>query len=177
MHTINHSLDRLRPIAPLVVRVTVGIIFLWHGIDKFDTGISNVEGAFDGWGVPVPGLTAPFTAVLEIVAGAALIIGLGTRFAAAALAALMVGSILYVKAENGLIAQGGAELDLALLVASLSLVATGPGILSADQALGWERLTTSSPSPRVDEAVGVRARSETVIITVFLYPANEILIS
>ena len=145
MRNITRTLDRLRPIAPLAVRVTVGVIFLWHGIDKFDTGISNVEGAFDGWGVPVPGLTAPFTAVLEIVAGAALIIGLGTRVAAAALAALMVGSILFVRAENGLIAEGGAELDLALLVASLTLVATGPGILSADQALGWDR--PSEPSP------------------------------
>lgn len=136
MHALNQSFDRLRPFVPLVLRVTIGIIFFWHGVDKFDVGISNVEGAFDGWGVPAPGLTAPLTAVIEIVAGAALILGLGTRLAAALLALVMAGSLIFVKLEEGLL--GAAELDLALLVGLLAIVAYGPGPIAADQQLGVE---------------------------------------
>ncbi|MDJ0770081.1 MAG: DoxX family protein [Ilumatobacter sp.] len=136
MRTPFAPLDRLRPAAPLMLRLALGVIFFWHGVDKFDTGISNVEGAFDGWGVPVPGLAAPLTAVTEIIAGAMLIIGLATRLAASALAAVMVGSLLFVKLEDGLL--GAAELDLALLAGLLALVVTGPGWLSVDEQVGLE---------------------------------------
>ncbi len=62
MHQICSTLNRFRPGAPLVLRVVLGGLFVSHGIDKFDTGISMVEGAFRSWGVPAPALTAPLTA-------------------------------------------------------------------------------------------------------------------
>lgn len=141
MRRIHHSLDRFRPIAMLVVRVTVGAVFLIHGIDKFDSGISMVEGAFSNWGVPLPGLTAPLVAVVEVVGGAALILGAGTRLAAMALSAVLVGALLYVKADLGVIStepMPGAEVDLALLAGLVALIFTGPGTLSVDGAVGLE---------------------------------------
>lgn len=72
MHQVCSTLNRARPAAPLVLRVVIGGLFIWHGIDKFDVGISMIEDMFRMWGVPVPGLTAPLTAVVEIVAGAML---------------------------------------------------------------------------------------------------------
>jgi putative oxidoreductase len=141
MQSLSSSLNRFRFVGPIVLRVSLGIIFLWHGIDKFDAGISNVEGAFDSWGVPLPGLAAPFTAIVEIVAGVALIIGLGTRIAAALLGLIMIGAVIFVKAELGLISSEpmpGTELDLALLAGLVTLFVTGPGRFSADEMIGLE---------------------------------------
>lgn len=141
MHTVINRLNRLQIFAPLVLRVVIGALFVWHGIDKFDAGISMIEEMFTMWGVPAPSLTAPLSAVIEIGAGAALIAGLGTRAAALLLSTVMLGSLLYVKADLGLISSvpmPGAELDLALLAGLLSIIILGPGRLSADDMLGIE---------------------------------------
>ncbi|HXH56573.1 DoxX family protein [Iamia sp.] len=148
MHQICSTLNRFRPAAPLVLRVVLGGLFLWHGIDKFDTGISMVEGAFEGWGVPAPGLTAPLTAIVEVVAGAALVLGIGTRIAAALLSIVMIGAIIYVKQELGIISSQpmpGAELDLALLAGLVALIVIGPGRISLDQQLDIEPREASDP--------------------------------
>lgn len=141
MHTAIHQLNRLQPLAPLVLRVVIGALFVWHGIDKFDTGISMIEDMFTMWGVPAPGLTAPLSAIIEIGAGAALIAGIGTRLAALALSFVMVGALIYVKADLGIIStepMPGAELDLALLVGLVAVVVFGPGRYSIDDKLGIE---------------------------------------
>lgn len=151
MQSINAAGDRLRPLVPVILRLTLGVIFFWHGVDKFDTGLSNVENAFDGWGIPAPGVTAPFSAVLEIVAGAALILGLATRAAAASLAGLIVGALVFVKLEDGLL--GSAELDLALLAGLVSLVALGPGRLSVDHQVGLDTTTDQEADERLPVGV------------------------
>jgi uncharacterized membrane protein YphA (DoxX/SURF4 family) len=158
MHSAIHQLNRLQLIAPLVLRVVLGALFIWHGIDKFDAGISNVEGAFTSWGVPLPGLTAPLTAVIEIVAGIALIAGIGTRIAALALSVVMVGAILYVKADLGIISSEpmpGAELDLALLAGLIAIVVLGPGRFSVDDKLGIEPAPLEAHAPRERAAARV----------------------
>ncbi|MFP4512171.1 MAG: DoxX family protein [Acidimicrobiales bacterium] len=141
MHQACRTLNRFHFLAPLVLRVVIGALFIWHGIDKFDAGISMIEDMFTMWGVPAPALTAPLVAVIEIVAGLALVLGVGTRIAAVLLGAVMVGSLLYVKLDLGLIADGpmpGAELDLSLLAGLVALVVLGPGRLSGDQMMGIE---------------------------------------
>lgn len=141
MHQLCSSLNRFRPAAPLVLRVVLGGLFIWHGIDKFDAGIDMVEDMFTMWGVPVPGLTAPLVAVIEIVAGLALVIGLGRRVAAMLLSVVMVGAIVYVKTDLGIISSGpmpGAELDLAFLAGLVALIVLGPGRLSIDDRVGIE---------------------------------------
>ena len=134
MHSMASSPDRV-PIAPLVLRVVLGALFIWHGIDKFDAGIENVEGAFRMWGVPAPALAAPVVAVVEIVGGAALILGLLTRVAAVALGVVLVGALLWAKDiltsdGTGIISSTpvpGAEVDLAYLAGLIALVLLGPG--------------------------------------------------
>lgn len=141
MNQICSTLNRARPAAPLVLRVILGWLFLWHGIDKFDTGISMIEDMFRMWDVPAPGLAAPLTAVVEIVAGVMLIFGLGTRLAAMALVGVLVGALFFVKLDLGIISSEpmpGAELDLALLGGLIALIVLGPGRLSLDQQLGIE---------------------------------------
>lgn len=155
MHQICSTLNRFRPLAPLVLRVVLGGLFVWHGIDKFDSGIAMVEDMFTMWGVPAPAITATVVAVIEIVAGLALIVGVGTRIAAMALGVVMFGALYYVKLDLGVISDGpmpGAELDLSLLAGLVALVILGPGRFSADQVLGIE------PPERIDLAEPALAR-------------------
>jgi putative oxidoreductase len=141
VHQICSTLDRARPAAPIVLRIVLGGLFIWHGIEKFDAGISMIEGMFRLWGVPLPGLAAPATALVEIVAGVMLVLGLGTRIAAMALSVVMLGALLYVKQDLGIISSGpmpGAELDLAMLAGLIAIVVLGPGRASLDHRLGIE---------------------------------------
>lgn len=148
MHQFHSTFDRFRPAAPLVLRVVLGGLFIRHGIDKFDTGISMVEGAFRGWGVPAPALTAPVTAVTEIVAGTALVVGIGTRVAAMLLSVVMIGALIYVKIDLGIISSEpmpGAELDLALLAGLVTVIVLGPGRYSLDHQIGIDARATREP--------------------------------
>lgn len=140
MKSLNAALDRFAGYAPLIVRIIIGGLFVLHGWDKFDTGLTNVEGFFADNGVPAAALTAPLVAVAEIVLGLTLIAGLATRLSAAGLAVIMIGAIIFVK--NGSIL-GGAELDLAYLAGLISLLFTGPGPLSVDEVMGLETLPVS----------------------------------
>jgi len=151
MHQICSTLNRGRPAAPLVLRIVIGGLFIWHGIDKFDVGISMIEEMFTMWGVAAPGLTAPLTAVVEIVAGIMLVVGLGTRVAAMALSVVMIGALIYVKQDLGIISSQpmpGAELDLALLAGLVAVIVLGPGRLSLDHQVGIEpRESSESREP------------------------------
>lgn len=155
MHQLSSTLDRGRPAAPLVLRLVLGGLFIWHGIDKFDAGISTVEEMFTMWGVPAPGITAFVVAVVEIVGGLALVLGIGTRIAAMLLSVVMIGALIYVKADLGVISSEpmpGAELDLALLAGLIALIVLGPGPISLDHRLGIERRATDDQHELVGAA-------------------------
>ncbi|MGD9796439.1 MAG: DoxX family protein [Acidimicrobiia bacterium] len=141
MHQVCSTLNRFRPAVPLVLRVVLGGLFIWHGIDKFDVGIDMIEEMFTMWGVPAPGLTAPLTAIIEIVAGTMLVLGIGTRIAAMLLSVVMIGALIYVKQDLGIISSQpmpGAELDLAMLAGLIALMILGPGSISVDDKIGLE---------------------------------------
>jgi len=126
----------------------IGGLFIWHGIDKFDAGISMIEDMFTMWGVPAPRLAAPLTAVVEIVASIMLVVGLGTRVAAMALSVVMLGALIYVEQDLGIISSvpmPGAELDLALLAGLVVVIVLGPGHLSLDHQLGIEPREAAEP--------------------------------
>lgn len=135
MRSFNRALGRFASFGPLLTRVVLGALFILHGVDKFRTGLDNVEGFFASNGVPLSGLTAPLTAVLEITLGAAVMLGLFTRLAALVLTALLIGAIIWVKAPTIL---GGSEVDLAYISGLLALVALGPGRFSIDEAINTD---------------------------------------
>ena len=153
MHKVCSTLDRFHPVVPLVLRVVLGGLFVWHGIDKFDAGIDMVKQMFTMWGVPAPGLTAPLTAIIEIAAGAMLVFGVATRMAAMLLGLVMLGAIVYVKADLGIISSDpmpGAELDLSMLAGLVALIFLGPGPIPADDKIGMEPATVSLPASMAD---------------------------
>lgn len=127
-------------IALAVLRVVTGAIFVAHGAQKFFVyGVAGTTGAFGGMGVPMPGVTAPLIAAIELLGGIALILGLGTRIASALLAATMVGAIALVHLKNGFFMPNGFEYAFALLGATAALALGGGGAFSADSRLGGRR--------------------------------------
>ncbi|MFB7813201.1 DoxX family protein [Paenibacillus chitinolyticus] len=128
----------------LIVRLVLGVTFLVHGLDKFQSGLGNIAGWFESIGLP--GFLAYVTAVIETVGGAAIILGLGTRIAAALFGVLMIGAMFSVKFSAGFTGNGqsaGFELDLALFALSLLLVLTGSRYLAVDSLFGRSRQTES----------------------------------
>nr|WP_202893613.1 DoxX family protein [Kribbella italica] len=121
----------------LIARVGVGVVFVAHGWQKFRTnGLTATAGGFEQMGVPAPTLSAYYAAGAELIAGAALILGLLTSVAGVLLALDMVGAFLFVHLSNGVfVAEGGWELVVVLGLAALTLAAVGPGRYSVDRIL------------------------------------------
>lgn len=60
----------------LLVRILVGVIFLTEGILKFVQPAELGAGRFAHIGLPFPGVLAPLVAVVEIVSGSVLLLGI-----------------------------------------------------------------------------------------------------
>jgi putative oxidoreductase len=115
------------------LRVAVATIFIKHGAQKlFVFGLAGVTGAFTQMGVPLPGVTGPFIALLEFFGGIVLVIGLLTRLIALGFVCDMLGAILLVQLKSGF---SHYELEFLLLGSSLALVLTGAGEFSVDALL------------------------------------------
>lgn len=136
---------RFAGLAPLFVRVILGVIMTAHGWQKLTqmgpAGFGQVLGQM---GVPLPGLMGFVVTFVELLGGILLIVGLLSRLAALLLTIDLAVAILLVKVSIGLIAPSdapgvGAELDLALIAGFLVILLAGPGKLSLDHAFGLEK--------------------------------------
>ena len=73
-----HAPSRLRD-SVILVRLIVGAVFLSEGIQKFLFADALGVGRFLRIGIPLPEFSAPFVAVVEIVCGMLILLGLFTR--------------------------------------------------------------------------------------------------
>jgi putative oxidoreductase len=143
---VNAPLKKLQSFGPIVLRLTLGIVLFWHGCKKFNDGISGVKGFFTYLNIPVPGFAAYVVALLELIGGILIVVGLATRFVSLLfIIELLVAVFVYKygKAHTGLIAPdpkgAGAELDWALIAGFVALALGGAGTASLDQRLGIDR--------------------------------------
>jgi putative oxidoreductase len=123
-------------IISIIMRVVIGIIFMMHGIDKLQMGLSNVEVWFSSIGIP--GFVAYFVAMLELVGGIMLIVGLFTRYVSGLFVIMLMGAIVTTKLSVGLLGDGqmaGYEMDLGFMLVLLYLVVGEQSTLSVDRLI------------------------------------------
>ena len=58
-----------------VLRVAMGLVFAIHGYAKFAAGLGKASAFFAKVSIPLPELTGPVIAVLELVGGILLVLG------------------------------------------------------------------------------------------------------
>ena len=135
--------------APVPLRWMIGFGFLYHGVPKLSMdGHAAFNQNLQGMGVPAPELMAWALALLEVLGGLALILGVLTRAVAVLLIVEMVVAALKVHGPNGfgiihIVGQGpsgpifgmpGYELNLLYIAPLLSLTLSGPGRWSLGRA-------------------------------------------
>jgi len=107
------------------LRSAIGVIFIVHGIGKFNPGFVNF---LSNIGIP-PEMQIPI-ALAELVPGILLVFGVASRLSASLLCIVMLGAIFHVKGAQNLTGEMGVELDLILLASSLVIMIVGPGRIS-----------------------------------------------
>lgn len=126
----------LADVGLLIGRLVVGLVFVAHGLQKFDQGLGATGEGFDQMGLPAPSASATFQAILEVAGGALLVVGALTPLVGVLLAASMVVAAVLVHSDAFYVSDGGWEFVGVLAAASLMLALTGPGRYSVDALLG-----------------------------------------
>jgi putative oxidoreductase len=132
-------------LAPLFLRLALGVMMFPHGAQKLlgwfgGYGFAGSMGYFTGT-VGTPWVVGLLVILGEFFGSLMLILGLGTRFAAASLALIMSGAAWQLRANgffmNWFGQQKGEGLEFFLLAVgiALALVVTGGGRFSADSRL------------------------------------------
>ena len=119
----------------LLFRVIAGIIFVVHGWAKFNGGYAI--GFFTKIGMPIPSVAGPFVTFLELGGGAALILGLLTRYLGILYTIQMcvAAYVQWILFKKGF---SGAELELLLVFTGILLATNGAGKYSLDKMLKLE---------------------------------------
>jgi len=128
------------PIAGTFVRIVVGVMFLMHVQFKFNLGAAAVAANVMAKNGIEPALLCAYIVIfLESVGGVCLIIGLFTRFFAAALAIEMLVALIAVHLSKGYAASGGGY-EYVLLIGAVCFVLAirGGGPYSVDHIIGKE---------------------------------------
>ena len=125
------SQHSLHDIANMGMRATIGVIFIVHGLGKFNPGFAGF--LTGGLGFPAE-MQIPI-ALAEVVPGILLLIGIFTRMSASLLSIVMIGAIFYVKQAGSLTGERGFELDLILLASCIVVIVAGPGRVSVSHVI------------------------------------------
>jgi putative oxidoreductase len=128
-------------LSALPLRLIAGLIFTAHGAQKLFAwfGGYGLEGTgqwMESIGIAPGYLMALMAGSAEFFGGLFLIVGFLTRPTSFVLAITMVVAVFFVHIDNGLfMSNNGYEFGLALFAISISLIFSGAGKLSLDNAL------------------------------------------
>ncbi|MBU6953004.1 DoxX family protein [Hahella sp. HN01] len=120
------------PYAALLLRLSLGAMFIAHGLLKLLVFTPAGTAGFFG-SLGLPGWFAYLAILAELGGGALLIIGYRTQWVALALTPILLGAIVFVHGANGwaFSAEGGGwEYPAFLLAASLVQTLLGDGAFS-----------------------------------------------
>jgi putative oxidoreductase len=127
--------------ALLILRLTVGAVFLAHGINHIYGGgkIAGTARWFDSLGMKPGILHAWMASLVEVAAGAALVLGLFTPIAAAGVVGVMLVAFITNHMKNGffIFRPGeGYEYVMTLTLVAVAIGTIGPGQWSIDGHIG-----------------------------------------
>jgi len=127
----------MEPLSWLIVRLGTGGILAWHGWGKVRLG-SAMAPAFTEMGFTNPVPLIYFLSVVEFVGGLCVVVGLFTRFWAAAIA-IELGYITFLYLPNGFSwTHRGYEYTLLWGAVAFAIALRGGGPYSIDRAIGKE---------------------------------------
>ncbi|WP_280194701.1 DoxX family protein [Nocardia farcinica] len=131
----------------LVLRLVVGAIFLYHGLQKLTgwfhgPGLDGTRDMMADGGWDHPTLSTILLVVGEVGGGALLVLGLATPLAAGAVLAVSLNAWAW---KQGMIpgfqfsaaVPTGVEIDSILAGAATAIILTGPGRWALDRTRGW----------------------------------------
>lgn len=144
-----HVLENLQWSGPLLVRLTVGLVFVMTGWGKLHS-LDNVTEFFQSLGIPAPGFHALVVSSVELVGGLMLIVGLGTRIASALLIGVMAVAIWTAKLSeiHGLVDLANT-IEFTYLAMFAWLLVQGPGAASIDHVVARRTAAHREPDPIV----------------------------
>jgi len=139
MRKLIAGLSAQRDLGLLLLRLMLAEILILAGYAKFFTfGIGKVTANFTAYGVvPLPSISAPFIAILELGGGILLALGLCSRYLGVLyffefiLAAYVKYAVIPAPAGG----YGGSRLDTLIIVVALLIATHGAGKYSLDAKL------------------------------------------
>lgn len=124
----------------LILRLSLGILMLLHGIAKLSHGVNGIKGMLADKGIPE--FIAYGVYIGEVIAPILLIIGFRTRIAALAFAVTMLIALLLVHSNDifSLGRAGGwaAELIGLYIFGAIALFFTGAGKYALSSSNKWD---------------------------------------
>jgi len=126
-----------------MLRIVLGAILIPHGCQKLfgwfgGMGFTRFSALFDQIGYKPGAVWVTIVALTELAGGILLILGLFTRFAAAAVAIFMINAVWFTSAKGFFWTAGGMEFSLLLLAVALVFLVRGGGEYSIDAKMGKE---------------------------------------
>lgn len=151
---MSESLNRAQPYALGLFRVVIGFLFACHGA----ASLFGVLGGSNGGTVPAGTWPGWYAAVIQLVGGTLVALGLGTRFAALITSGSMAYAYFKVHQPESLFPlQNGGEASALFCWAFLLLVFTGPGAMALDRLF-----SSRGGSERASEPSHEKARTVSV---------------
>ncbi|MEU6014445.1 DoxX family protein [Streptomyces sp. NPDC047515] len=127
-------LNQVQPYALGLFRIVVGLLFACHGAASL---FGVLGGAMGGGSIPTGTWPGWYAAVIQLVGGGLVVLGLGTRIAALISSGSMAYAYFKVHQPEALFPlQNGGEPSAVYCWAFLLLVFTGPGALALDRLFG-----------------------------------------
>src|SRR5262249_13757070 len=126
-----------------ILRIALGAILIPHGMQKLfgafgGMGFAGNAALFDRIGF-TPGIFwGTLVGCTELIGGTLLVLGLFTRFAAAAVVIFMIVGVKFTSAKGFFWTQGGSEYALLIGFCALLFLIRGGGAWSLDRTIGRE---------------------------------------
>jgi putative oxidoreductase len=126
-----------------ILRIALGGVLIPHGLQKLfgmfgGMGFARNAELFDKLGYTPGAFWGTLVGCTELIGGILLVIGLFTRFAAAAVVIFMLTAIHFTSAKGFFWGAGGMEYPILIGVCALFFLIRGSGRCSVDHMIGRE---------------------------------------